>query len=138
MFIGTHSHLHLKYRNIPSPFLWMYSNGTRFVQTLRDDHIAEGAIESGHLNHIKALISPIDVAYLYKTTQCVRCTNIQCAFNCVFAHLHTCNPVHGDAFHTSNAIGHYVLPPGLVSLGSANSAKAHVNPVDGVILYRAK
>lgn len=76
MFIGTHSHLHLKYRHIPSPFLWMYTNGTRFVQTLRDDHIAEGAVESGHLNHIKALISPIDVAYLYKTTQCVRCTNI--------------------------------------------------------------
>lgn len=59
-------------------------------------------------------------------------------FLIVFAHLHTCNPVHGDAFHTSNAIGHNVLPPGLVSLGSANSAKAHVNPVDGVIFYRAK
>lgn len=41
----------------------MYSDGTRFVQTLRDDHVAERAIESGHLNHIKALISPVDVSY---------------------------------------------------------------------------
>lgn len=56
----------------------------------------------------------------------------------MFAHLHTCDPVDGDTFHTSDAIGHYVLPPGLVSLGSTNSAQAHVNPVDGVIVYRAQ
>lgn len=54
----------------------MYSNGTWFVQTVRDDHIAEGAVEPGHLDHIKALIRPIDVAYSNKTTLSVRHTNI--------------------------------------------------------------
>lgn len=56
----------------------------------------------------------------------------------MFAHLHTCDPVNGDTFHASDAIGHYVLPPSLVSLGSANSAQAHVDPVYGVIVYRAQ
>lgn len=46
-----------------SPFLRMYSNGPRFVQSLGDDHISKRAIQSGHLNHIKALVCPIDVSY---------------------------------------------------------------------------
>lgn len=34
----------------------------------------------------------------------------------------TCNPVHGDALHAANAIGHHILAPCLVSLSPANSA----------------
>lgn len=45
-----------------SPFLRMDSDGARLVQALGDHHIAEGAIQSGHLNHIKALIRPVDVS----------------------------------------------------------------------------
>lgn len=52
------------------------------------------------------------------------------------ARLRTCDPVDSDALHTSDSIGHYILSPRLVSLGSANSAQAHINPVDGVVLYR--
>lgn len=36
--------------------------GTRLVQSLGDDHIAERAIQSRHLYHVKALISPVDVS----------------------------------------------------------------------------
>lgn len=46
-----------------SPFLRMYSNGPRFVQSLGDDHISKRAIQSGNLNHIKALVRPVDVSY---------------------------------------------------------------------------
>lgn len=41
----------------------MDGNGAGFVQTMRDDHVAEGAIESGHLNHVEALVGPVDVPY---------------------------------------------------------------------------
>lgn len=58
--------------------------------------------------------------------------------NCFGACLHTCNPVDGDALHTPNSIGHNVLSPRLVSLGSADGAQAHVNPVDSVVVYRAE
>lgn len=40
----------------------MDSDGTRLVQALGDHHIAEGAVQSGHLNHIKALVRPVDVS----------------------------------------------------------------------------
>jgi hypothetical protein len=33
-----------------------------FVQTLRDDHITERAIEPGDFDDIKALVCPVDVA----------------------------------------------------------------------------
>lgn len=46
-----------------SPFFWVDSDGAGLVQALGDDHVAEGAVESGHLNHIKALVSPVDVPY---------------------------------------------------------------------------
>lgn len=46
----------------------------------------------------------------------------------------TCYPVDSDALHSSDAVGDYVLPPGLVSFGPADGAQAHVHPVDGVIL----
>lgn len=40
----------------------MDSDGTRLVQALGDHHIAERAIQSSHLNHIEALIRPVDVS----------------------------------------------------------------------------
>lgn len=45
-----------------SPFLRVDSDGTRFVQSLGDHHVAEGAIQSGHLDHIKALVCPVNVS----------------------------------------------------------------------------
>ena len=46
-----------------SPFLRVDSDGSGFVQPLWDDHIAERAIQPGYLDHIKALVSPVDVSY---------------------------------------------------------------------------
>ncbi|TNN81336.1 hypothetical protein EYF80_008392 [Liparis tanakae] len=47
-------------RSDPSSLIrWMlpkvHSDGSRLVQALGDHHIAEGAVQSGHLDHIKAL-----------------------------------------------------------------------------------
>lgn len=47
---------------ISSPLLRVHSDGPRFVQALGDDHVAEGPVQPGHLNHIKALIRPVDVS----------------------------------------------------------------------------
>lgn len=47
----------------------------------------------------------------------------------------TCNPVHGDALHAPNAVGHHVLAPRLIALRSADGAEAHVHPVNGVIFW---
>lgn len=44
------------------PLLWVDSDGPGFVQALGDDHIAERAIEPGHLDDVKALVRPVDVA----------------------------------------------------------------------------
>lgn len=46
-----------------SPSLWMDSDGAGLVQTVRDDYVAEGAVESSHLNHVEALVCPVNVAY---------------------------------------------------------------------------
>lgn len=46
-----------------SPFLGVDGDGARLVQALRDHHVAEGAIEPSHLDHIEALIRPVDVPY---------------------------------------------------------------------------
>lgn len=46
-----------------SPSLGMDGDGSRFVKTVRDDNVAEGAIKSGHLDHVEALICPVDVPY---------------------------------------------------------------------------
>lgn len=45
-----------------SPSLGMDGYGAGLVQTLGDDHVAEGAIEPRHLYHVKALIGPVDVS----------------------------------------------------------------------------
>lgn len=45
-----------------SPLLWVDSDGPGLIQTLGDDHIAERAIEPGHLDDVKALVRPVDVA----------------------------------------------------------------------------
>ncbi len=50
----------------------------------------------------------------------------------------TCYPVDGDALHPADAISDHVLSPGLVSLGPANGAQAHVHPVDSVIVCEHK
>lgn len=44
------------------PLLWVDGDGPGLVQTLGDDYVAERAIESGHLNDVKALVRPVDVA----------------------------------------------------------------------------
>ncbi len=44
------------------PFNWVDSDGSGLVQALGNDYIAEGAIQPGHLNHIKALISPVNIS----------------------------------------------------------------------------
>lgn len=46
----------------------------------------------------------------------------------------TSNPVHSDALYPADAISDHVLSPGLVSLGPADGAQAHVYPVDRVIV----
>ena len=46
-----------------SPFNWVDSDGSGLVQALGNDNIAEGAIQPGHLDHIKALISPVNISY---------------------------------------------------------------------------
>lgn len=45
-----------------SPLLRVNSDGPGLVQTLRDDHVAERAIEPGDLDDVKALVGPVDVA----------------------------------------------------------------------------
>lgn len=45
-----------------SPLLRMDSDGPGLVQALGDDHVAEGAIEPGDLDDVKALVRPVDVA----------------------------------------------------------------------------
>lgn len=54
------------------------------------------------------------------------------------SHCLTCNPIHSNAFHSANAIGHHILSPCLVPLGPTNGAQAHIHPIDGVILWRRK
>lgn len=44
------------------PLLRVDSDGPGLVQALGDDHIAERAIEPGHLDDIKALVCPVNVA----------------------------------------------------------------------------
>lgn len=39
----------------------MNGDGAGFVQTVRDDYVAERAIKSGHLDHVEALVCPVDV-----------------------------------------------------------------------------
>lgn len=45
-----------------SPSLRVDGDGARLVQALRDHHVAEGAIEAGYLDHVEALIRPVDVS----------------------------------------------------------------------------
>lgn len=45
------------------PFNWMDSDGSGFVQALGNDYIAEGAIQPRHLDHVKALVSPVNISY---------------------------------------------------------------------------
>lgn len=46
------------------PSGWVDSDGSGFVQALRDDDVAEGAVQPGHFNHVEALIRPVNVSYL--------------------------------------------------------------------------
>lgn len=52
-----------------SPSLRVDGDGPRLVQALRDHHIAEGAVEPSHLDHVKALICPVDVSCERSTEQ---------------------------------------------------------------------
>lgn len=45
------------------PFNWVDRDGSGLVKALGNDYIAEGAIQSGHLDHIKALVSPVNISY---------------------------------------------------------------------------
>lgn len=45
-----------------SPLLWMDRDGSWLVQPLRDDDIAEGPVQPGHLDDIEALVRPVDVS----------------------------------------------------------------------------
>lgn len=47
----------------PLPFNWVDSDGSWLVQALRNDYIAEGAIQPSHFDHIKALVSPVNISY---------------------------------------------------------------------------
>lgn len=50
----------------------------------------------------------------------------------------TCYPVNSNTLHSANAISDNVFSPGLVSLGPAYSAQAHINPVDSIIIWKKK
>lgn len=41
----------------------MDSDGSGLVQALGNDYIAEGAIQPSHFDHIKALVSPVNISY---------------------------------------------------------------------------
>lgn len=62
---------------------------------------------------------------------------LQCLFYTSVVSL-TSYPVDSNALYPANAIGDHILPPGLVSFGSADGAQTHVNPVDCVIVCRTK
>lgn len=55
----------------------MDGDGTGLVQTLGDHHVAEGAVQSRHLDHIKALIRPVDVSCggLRRNKHVLMCSN---------------------------------------------------------------
>lgn len=61
----------------------------------------------------------------------------QCIFSTSAVSL-TSNPVDSNALHPANAVGHHVLPPGLVSLSPADGTEAHVHPVDCIIFWEEK
>lgn len=46
------------------PSGWVDGDGSRFVQTLRDNYVAEGAVQPGNFNHVEALIRPVNVPCL--------------------------------------------------------------------------
>lgn len=48
------------------PFHWVDSYGSGFIQALGNDNIAERAIQPGHLNDVKALVSPVNISYKSK------------------------------------------------------------------------
>ena len=48
----------------------------------------------------------------------------------------TCYPVNSYALHPADAISDHILSPGLISLGPADGAQAHVHPVDCVIVWK--
>ena len=41
----------------------MDSDGAGLVQALGDHHVAERAVQSGHLDHVEALVRPVDVPW---------------------------------------------------------------------------
>lgn len=45
------------------PLGWVDGDGSGLVQALRDDHVAEGAVQPGHFDHVEALIRPVNVPY---------------------------------------------------------------------------
>jgi len=117
------------------PFNWVNSDGPGLVQTLGNDYIAEGAIQPGHLDHVKALVSPVNISY--KRTEMlisyvVMDKGLKIAFQ--IRHDETCDPVDCDALHPANAVGDHIFSPCLIPLRPADGAQAHVHPVDGVIL----
>lgn len=47
----------------------------------------------------------------------------------------TCYPVNSYTLYPANAVSDHILSPSLISLGPADGAKAHVHPVDCVIVW---
>lgn len=112
----------------------MDSYGSGFVQALGNDNIAEGAVQSGHLDHIKALVGPVNIS-CKRTRPSVSLHLLSSSFIViVILHDHTCYPVNSDALHPANTVGYHIFPPRLIPLGSADGTQTHVHPVDCVIL----
>ena len=44
------------------PFGRVHGDGAGLIQALGDHHITEGTVEPSHLNNVKALVCPVDVA----------------------------------------------------------------------------
>ena len=47
----------------------MDGDGPGFVQTGGDDHVAEGPVEPGHLDHVEALVGPVDIPWEHDATR---------------------------------------------------------------------
>ena len=50
----------------------MDSDGPGFVQTGRDDHVAEGPVQPGDLDHIEALVRPVDIPWEHNAARLVK------------------------------------------------------------------
>lgn len=67
--VGIKDTTELRYKSKSHlPFSWVDRDGSGLVQPLGNDNISERAVQPGHFNHIKALISPVNISCKSKPT----------------------------------------------------------------------